>query len=799
MPITVAQIRIWIVGLALVLVAVLAVFYVQFTIRARRVVSDLPGKLGLDIGQTSDSYTLSQTGKNGRTSFTIKASKAIKFKDGQHVTLRDVAITLYGAQGDRDDRIAGKEFDYDRKTGIVVAQGPVQIDLQGAATAPGAGAPTVVHVKTSGLSFNEKTQVATTTQHVEFQTTKGGGHADGATYDVEKGLLVLGSNVELRSSRDGKPVILRAAHAEYAHDSMQATLLNPVTDYETDHVSSDQAIVYFRKDGSAEHIDAQGHIHLTTEGGQEMTARAAKLLLDPKSELRRADLSGGINFTSTAAVGQPNPHEMHGNAVEGTVAFGDNGALRHAQARNAVSFVDQQRGLNGDPQGTATRELRGARVDIDFSQDAQGRAIADKVLAVGGATAVLHTIPTKGPSQNTTVKGDQLLATLKDGKAITGLHGAGHTSVLDVSPTGATTLSTGDMLEATFAPTARSASPRSLAGEAKPPALPMGAGSGQIETFAQEGHVSMTQTPAPGSSGSPTHATANRADYTATNQLLRLTGEPRVEDGTTDLAATTIDFHRETSVVYANGNVKATYLQPKPGASLSGGFGGAGPTHVIADGAVLDQARGEATFRGGARLWQGANSVAAPVIELRKNPETLKAFGDAANPGAVFTVLANAPSARRPTDVSRVHSRQLLYTDADREALFTGSVSAEDASGVVRCDQAEVFLTATDQAAARLAAANAPRDGGQGRVVRIVATGHVAIEQPGRRGAGEKLVYTAGDGKFVLTGTSSAPPHLYDRAHGNVSGEALIFNSQDDSVSVAGGQSKAVADTRTAK
>jgi lipopolysaccharide export system protein LptA len=655
---------------------------------------------------------------------------------------------------------------------------------------------------------------------VEFQTPKAGGHSTGATYDVQKGLLILDSNVELRSSRDGKPVSLHASHAEYTHGSMQATLLNPATDYETDHVSSEQAIIYFRKDGSAEQIDAQGRVRLTTDGGQRMTAQVAKLLLDAKSQLRQADLSGGVNFVSTPAAGQVNPHEMRGNAVEGTALFAPDGALRHAQARNAVSFVDQQRGLNGDPEGTATRELRASQVDIDFGQDSQRHAIADKVLAAGGATAVLHTIPTKGPSQNTAVKGDQLLATLKDGKAITGLRGTGHTSVLDVSPAGATTLSAGDVLEATFASTGGAASGRNSsprpAGGAKRPELAMGGGSGQIETFAQEGHVAITRTPASGSSGAPTHATARRADYTASNQLLRLTGDPRVEDGTTDLAATTVDFHRDTSVAYANGNVKATYLQPKagdpkPGASSesSGGFGGQGPTHVIADSAALDQARGEATFRGEARLWQGANSVASPVIELQKNPEALKAFGDAANPGAVFTVLANASSARRQADVSRVHSRQLLYTDTDRRALFTGSVSAEDASGAVHCDQAEVFLTAAGQASEKVASGRGsrdanrpdanPKDGGQGRVDRIVATGHVALQQPGRRGTGEKLVYTARDGKFVLTGTSSAPPHLYDQARGSVSGEALIFNSEDNSVSVAGGQSKAVTDTRTAK
>jgi lipopolysaccharide export system protein LptA len=805
--------------------------------RARHLVGDLPGKLGVDISQTSDSYTLSQTGKNGRTSFTLKASKAIKFNDGDHYTLRDVVITIYGAQGDRNDRIAGKEFNYDPKTGVMAAQGAVQIDMRGAdltaaadaggaalaESKTGSAAKDAVRVDTSGLVFNQKTQVASTAQYVEFRTPKAAGHSTGATYDVQKGQLVLDAKVEITSSRGGKPIVLHAAHAEFLHNSMQAFILAPFTDYESDHVSADQAIVYFRKDGSAEHIDAQGHIHLKTDDGQDMTARIAKLLLDQKSQLQSADLSGGINFISTPAPTDMTARTMHGNAVEGTVDFAPDGALRHAQARDAVSFVDQQRGLNGDPQGSAARELRASQVDIDFSQNSEGHAIADKVLAAGGATAVLHTIA-KGAAQNTTVKGDQLLATLQNGKAITGLHGTGHTSVLDISPTGASNLSTGDVLQATFASGGPSSAQRPNSdakprqgraklqqGHAAPQPGELAPGSGQIQTFMQEGNVVILQTPAPGASGSPTRATARRADYTADNQLLRLTGAPRVDDGATDLSATTIDFHRDTSIANADGNVKATYLQPKsapgtPAASSATSpveFGGQGLTHVIADNAILDQTHGEATFRGQARLWQGANSVAAPVIEIRRDPNVLKAFGDAANPGVVLAVIANASSPQRPADVSRVRSRQLLYTDADREALFTGSVTSEDANGVVHCDQAEVFLAAegatANQPSHKQPPSNQSANVGQSRVDRIVATGHVVLQQPGRRGTGEKLLYTAQDGKFVLTGTSATPPRLYDQTHGNVSGEALIFNSRDDSVSVTGGQSKAVTDTRATK
>ena len=42
-----------------------------------------------------------------------------------------------------------------------------------------------------------------------------------------------------------------------------------------------------------------------------------------------------------------------------------------------------------------------------------------------------------------------------------------------------------------------------------------------------------------------------------------------------------------------------------------------------------------------------------------------------------------------------------------------------------------------------------------GGVERVVATGHIVIDQPGRRATGEQVVYTASDGMFVLTGTAA--------------------------------------------
>jgi lipopolysaccharide export system protein LptA len=90
-------------------------------------------------------------------------------------------------------------------------------------------------------------------------------------------------------------------------------------------------------------------------------------------------------------------------------------------------------------------------------------------------------------------------------------------------------------------------------------------------------------------------------------------------------------------------------------------LGGQGPAHVVAAEAQLHQApggAGEATFLGHARLWQQANSVAAPVIVLDRQKQTLVARStDAAEP--VRAVLVSAAARNRPGHAGDSGKRQL--------------------------------------------------------------------------------------------------------------------------------------------
>jgi lipopolysaccharide export system protein LptA len=195
------------------------------------------------------------------------------------------------------------------------------------------------------------------------------------------------------------------------------------------------------------------------------------------------------------------------------------------------------------------------------------------------------------------------------------------------------------------------------------------------------------------------------------------------------------------------------------------------------------------------------------VLELSQARETLNAHdlagGSRAQPvTAVFTNAASG-SAPKPGGAAglsggslvRVGSRRLLYSGVENKAVFDGGVIAEVPSGIMHSSVMEVDLAGSSPSSSP----QKLRQGQAQQVEHIIARGEVQLEQPGRQGTGSQLVYTAQDGRFVLTGSSSLPPRLVDRVRGTVTGTSLIFNDRDDSVMVSSGASKAVTQTRVAK
>src|SRR5512146_1075489 len=229
MPLNIPRLRMLLAALALAIVALVAGFYFYARLQVRSALQRVPEKLGVNIQQSTEGFSLSKSG-GGQTLFTVKASKAVQYKQGGLAELRDVSIVMYGQQGNRFDQIYGSDFEYDPKTGVVSAKGTVHIDLQSGVTNGAAPAQTPpqelrnqIHLETSGLVFNQKTGVASTPERIAFRLPQANGSAVGAEYDSKAATLTLGKDIQIASTGDN-PAQIEARHGVITRGPNRAIL-----------------------------------------------------------------------------------------------------------------------------------------------------------------------------------------------------------------------------------------------------------------------------------------------------------------------------------------------------------------------------------------------------------------------------------------------------------------------------------------------------------------------------------------------------------------------------------------------
>jgi lipopolysaccharide export system protein LptA len=848
MRITIERLRLWIVVAGVVLVLAIVSFLAYARYRVRQLGHDLPAKLGLEIQQSTNDFTVSRS-KAGHTLFVLHASKAVQFKGGGHLVLHGVSIQMYDKDGKESDRMSGSQFDYDQKTGVAQAQGSVDIEMTPPVTAgsgklsgtPGGTHQGPIHVQTSGLTFNQKTQVASTDQVLTFQDGAASGSARGASYDGEQGMLALRNDVvfktQVNTDTGAEPVTIKAQGATFNQGLRQLVLLQSFLAYQHEDATADQATVFFRQDGSADHLVAEGHVHVVSDTGSDIKAGNAYAQLDNQSQLQQLKLTSGLLLivhpnTAKTEDGLAQLQTLHADSDAGTLTFGPKNTLQHLQMVQAVSVVDQEVGLPGDPHGSETRELRAAKVDVNFasgqasprkSSGDNPRIVAKDVLATGEAKVTVHTIHAAAPQQSTTVQGDQLFGTLLNGHQLSTLRGNGHTYLLLNSPGGVSQTGSADTLSATFA--APTATPTNAVPGKKANArnLPGAQTGSQILSAEQQGHVVLAELQPSTTPGAPpvkTTATADRVTYDGASGSIDLTGSPHIGQSGSDLTAGAVEFNRFTGDATATGDVKATYASSASLSSFKSASkttaGQAEAVHVVAARATLDHAQDETTFYAAphaeVRLWQGPDSITAPTIVLARKRQLLTASGPARSVTATFAENGKTSHARQapyktgnvPTAIMRIVSGSMVYSGGEHKATFTNGVEAQGSTGILRSDELEVDLS-SNPAPSSPAATKADNTSGNavpalgGQLEKVIATGHVNMQQGERHGTGENLVYTADDQHFVLTGSAASPPRVTDPVHGTVTGGSLIFNNRDDSVIVSRGQSATVTDTRTTK
>src|SRR5258708_334155 len=781
-----SRLRRWFALGAILMIATVAGMYFYTRWRVSKAVHNIPAKIGLEIQQTAEGFSISKS-EEGPTMFTVSASKAVQFKGGGRAELHNVKIVIYGKNVGRFDRITGDDFEYDPASGNVSAKGTVLIDLEAnpegmrnSDQTPPAQTRDPIHLETNGLVFNKNTGNASATGKVVFQTPQASGSAVGIEYVAKTGTMALLSSVALDVSRP-QPLRLNADRGMISKQPRQVVLTAVRLTRERQQLQSDQTTFFLREDNTVDRILAEGNVRSEFHGragAHARSDRAELFLTGTRNQLTTAILSGNVQLAS--GDGEQNQRLRDRGA--------QNQGFQQAEAaagRVTLHFAGQQ-------MLKTVHAEDGVRLSQKKSQSGTGDLVMSSARSSAQSSALARTSsPTKGGAQDIEMTAPVMDFIVKDGRRLELAETSGPPQiVITQSGSNQKTVVTAAKFTAKFTEKNRLAAlhgepdAKIVSSKMGMPAQPDRISASQMldVVFRPEGGVaSITQTGSVTYVDSTLKASAQRGEYTAADQMLALSGSPRVLDNGMTTTAQTIRLNRATGDAVAEGNVKSTYsdLKAQPDGAM---LASADPIHVTSRSMTAHRSPAVAVYTGDARLWQNANVVEAPTLQFDRDHRSLIAQGipqgSMAQP--VSTVLVQVDKSGKATPVT-ITSARLNYADVERRIFLDGGVTAKGSDTTLTAQQMTVFLRSRSESQTAAGPAT------PGQVERIVAEGKVVITQPTRHATGDRLVYTAAEDKFVLAGGSSGgSPSIFDAERGKITGDSLTFYRHDDRVLVEG-------------
>jgi lipopolysaccharide export system protein LptA len=773
MPVSVSRLRRWFAGGAIFVCIVVLATFLYKKHRVQNALKQVPGKIGIQIQQSAQGFTISKSDQ-GRSLFKLQASKAIQFKQGGRAELHDVTITLYGRDSSRFDQVYGQDFEYDQQSGNVTSRGEVSIDLQANPQgmlhpdqAPPKELKNPLHLKTTGLVFNQKTGDAWTKEEINFSAPQANGSAVGAKYVANEGVLNLESQVRIAVNGD-TPSTISAERAVLQKVPRVIVLSHARGESRSQRGQADEVTLFLRDDNTLDRVLAEGNVQVDSSGDSSPThIRAEKLKahVGEENAIQNAVLSGHVQLRSDE------PQSMDAQAGRADLLFAGHNRLNRIHAAQQVRLLQHQLAKpvkdgreRPSPQNYDSQDLEVTAQAMDFFV-AGGKRLT-RADTIGPSQILLAANEKEGETQ---VTADKFTAAFDSNGQLNQLQGGANVRVVS-KPKPIGNVAQPDRVTASDRITAQ-----------------FRTGQG-IVSLVQAGHFTYT-------SGTQ-RAFADQGSYKPADQMLELTGSPRIIDAGMETTARSIRLNRATGIGNAVGDVKTSYsdLKPQPNGAL---LASSDPIHVSAQSMTSHNSPTTATYTGNARLWQNANVIEAPSIQFQKEQRTV--VGDSKGDQKVSTVLVGTDKSGKATPVA-VTSSHLVYRDPDRKAHFDGGVTVHGADMTITSKQMDVFLRqATGGTPVPQQSENqgSQSNAGLAKLDKIIASGSVLITQPNRRATGDQLTYTSEDDKFVLTG---GPPSIFDAEHGKITGVSLTLYRHNDRVVVEGDSSSpAVTQTRVVR
>lgn len=660
----------------------------------------------------------------------VRARNFRQLQDPERTELEKVELRLYHQDGREYDRVRSAHAIFDPARGTLYSGGDVEITMG----MPAQGPPgRLVFIRSSGVTFDSQTGKASTDRLARFTFDQGQGKAVGASYDPSTRELHMRSEVELHWRGRGpksRPMKLEAGEVIYK-EADAVVMLSPWSRLTRENAVLDAAgAVVTLRDGAIRDVEAK-----QARGSDRYPARQLDYAADqlwmtftPQGEIEKLTGEGNARLVSTAA-----------------------------GARTTVSTD---------------------RVDLEFEAGAE-ESVLRKALATGKSTLESQPLPRAGvaPSETRILRSEVItLAMRPGGKEIEQIQteAPGELEFLPNRPGQRHRVLKGERLWISYGPENRIHSFRAVdvatRTDAAPPGPPVETTSrdltaefdpktGQLTQLEQWNDFRYQE--------GPRHARSLRAVLEEARHLITLESAARVWDAGGSVSANRILMDQTSGDVTAEGKVVSTHLPERKGKS-SAMLSHEESTEAQADRMTTSERRRRIVYEGHAVLRQGANRLRAHRIEIDRAAGRLLAQGQ------VESQLADKPKtgARRAPSFVVVQAGQLVYTEEDRLAHYSGGVRLSRAGVDVRAEEIRAFL--------REAEADASLD-------RAHAAGRVEILHTeagrSRRATAEQADYYVAEERIVLRG---GEPSLADSARGHTRGRQLTWFVNDDRLLVDG-------------
>lgn len=559
-------------------------------------------------------------------------------------------------------------------------------------------------VRAAEAEYDEETDRVVIPGHAEFEQGRTRGSGDAAHYDRRNDRLSLERSVRVQVAGDDGGLDAVASAAEYA-----------------------------RRDQT---IEARGTVHVA-ETSREMAAENATFRLDAEaSRLVAMVLSGGATVRPASAAASSALQDMSADRIE--IDYGDDG-----RTLRAVRLVGHARLLLGGPEASKSpQEVHGRSIEIDLTSD--GGSVArlaarDETRFVVPASVGRAGLAIRAASLEARGGEGGRLQTAVFRRGVEFRESSGKGSADRVVRAAAVTL--------TFD------------------------ADGEVAAAEFGGGVTFTD--------APWRADAPAARYDPSTHVLTLSGRssppsrPRVQRDRFSLDADRVRIILDTDQVEGEGRVQSVVRNGPANANardreavrLPRVLDAAEPVYVTADALRYDGRVSTAEYRGGVRMWQGANVIRGERLMLDDRRGNLDVSGNASLQLVLSGSRQTGEGRRLTGDAERV-----VYDEASGTLRYVGTAHVDGPAGDLRADQIEVVLAEDGDAVARVEARSSVVLGLEG----------------GHRATADRLTYTAPTERYRLEGR---PVRLQEARAGGcreTTGVVLTFTRSADTITVDG-------------